>query len=146
MLRKIQLCLWNYPEEAKPISMVVIQCTQSGCSWKSADRSEAFATVLAAELSNHTAVSHNSSNDQQNSGSSKKIPSIERPKIANGSTEETWSVFLKKWQLFKSGTNMAASEFKQPPVSVLCRLTRGWPATWFYQYNECYGRRTTLCH
>ena len=90
--------------------MVVIRCTQGGCSWESADRTEAFAPVLAAELSNHTAVSHNSSNDQQNSGSSKKIPSIERPKIANGSTEETWSVFLKKWQLFKSGTKIAASE------------------------------------
>ena len=81
--------------------MVVIRCTQDGCSWESADRNEAFATVLAAELSNHTAVSHNSSNDRQNSGSNKKIPSIERPKIANGSTEETWSVFLKEMATFQ---------------------------------------------
>ena len=38
--------------------MVVIECTAAGCGWKSADRPEDFAAVLAAELANHTAVKH----------------------------------------------------------------------------------------
>ena len=38
--------------------MVVIECTAAGCGWKSADRPEPFAAVLAAELANHTAVAH----------------------------------------------------------------------------------------
>ena len=92
--------------------MVVIKCTKEDCDWASVDRDEkTLAAVLAAELANHTAVSHGAKPiSQSNSGGHRKVPSFERPKLDSGGTEETWSVFLKKWNLFKSGTNIQNSE------------------------------------
>ena len=90
--------------------MVVIRCTKTDCDWASENRNETLAAVLAAELANHTAVSHGGQSSQSNSVGNRKTPSFERPKIDIGGTEESWSVFLKKWDLFKSGTNIQNSE------------------------------------
>ena len=91
--------------------MVVLQCSKEDCDWKTPDREASLAAVLAAELSNHTAVAHarpTAPND--NESMNKKCPAIERPKISAGGTEESWSVFLKKWDLFKSGSKIQASQ------------------------------------
>ena len=90
--------------------MVVIQCSKDDCDWKTPDRDEALAAVLAAELSNHTAVAHSKQAAESTDGGSKKTPAIERPKISTGGTEESWSVFLKKWELFKSGSKIQGSQ------------------------------------
>ena len=91
--------------------MVVISCSKPGCGWRTEDRNEALAAVLAAELSNHTAVSHTPAAPPEGTSDTtvKKSPAIDRPKISVGGTEETWSIFLKKWELFKSGSKIHAA-------------------------------------
>ena len=90
--------------------MVVIQCSKEDCQWETPDRDEALAVVLAAELANHTAVAHSKQTVEPADGGTKKTPAIERPKISAGGTEESWSVFLKKWELFKSGSKIQESQ------------------------------------
>ena len=96
----------------KQSRMVVISCTKPGCEWSTEDRDEALAAILAAELSNHTAVSHTpAAAVEENSDSAvKKSPAINRPKISVGGTEETWAIFLKKWELFKSGSKIPTTQ------------------------------------
>ena len=65
--------------------MVVLQCSKEDCDWKTPDRDATLAAVLAAELSNHTAVAHarpNAPSDHEYVN--KKCPAIERPKISAG--------------------------------------------------------------
>ena len=90
--------------------MVVLRCSKDDCDWKTPNREESLAVVLAAELSNHTAVAHSKPAAEPTDGGSKKTPAIERPKISTGGTEESWSVFLKKWELFKSGSKIQGSQ------------------------------------
>ena len=90
--------------------MVVISCSKEGCDWKTVDRDEALAAVLAAELSNHTVVAHAPNSEKDPDANVKKSPAIDRPKISTGSTEESWAVFLKKWELFKNGSKISKSQ------------------------------------
>ena len=75
--------------------MVVIECT-AGCGWSSADRSEAFAAVLAAELANHTAVAHAAAAPvpAATPASQPKIR-LDPPKIATGTSAEDWESFKR---------------------------------------------------
>ena len=59
------------------------------------ERDPSLVAVLAAELSNHTAIAPAAFRQRD------RI--IERTKINAAGTEGSWSVFLKKWDLFKSG-------------------------------------------
>ena len=90
--------------------MVVVKCSHEDCDWETPDRTEALAAVLAAELANHTAVKHCKQGGSSGDDASKKTPAIERPKISAGGTEESWAVFLKKWELFKSGSKIQQSQ------------------------------------
>ena len=85
--------------------MVVISCTQEACGWKTPDREAGLAAVLAAELANHTAIAHAAAAPAPVAAGhdTRKAPSIDRPKIAEGGTEETWSMFTQKWEIFKAG-------------------------------------------
>jgi len=38
--------------------MVIVKCSHPSCEWKTEDRPESLAVVLAAELNNHTSVTH----------------------------------------------------------------------------------------
>ena len=42
-----------------------------------------------------------------------KPPKIDRPKIGKGISEETWNVFLSKWEMFKDGTALTGKETTQ---------------------------------
>ena len=89
--------------------MVQVRCDHPGCGWASADRAVELAAVLAAELQNHTsthaapaapaAPAANPAAGHNN----RKPPPIERPKIQSGGTEEDWSMFQQKWEMFKTG-------------------------------------------
>ncbi len=83
--------------------MVVIECT-AGCGWSSADRSEAFAAVLAAELANHTAVAHAAAAPvpAATPASQPKIR-LDPPKIATGTSAEDWESFKRLWSAYRSG-------------------------------------------
>ena len=92
--------------------MVVINCTKDDCDWKTEDRDPSMAMVLAAELQNHTAVSHPAPAPATgpNDDTGRKAPPIERPKVAAGGTEESWSMFVKKWDMFKAGSKIPAAQ------------------------------------
>ena len=75
------------------------------------------------------------------STSSKKTPSIERPKIAAGGTEESWSMFIQKWTIFKSGSNIPTEQlhhqlFQCCDESLGEDLLRGFPAVTGPDVNE----------
>ena len=92
--------------------MVQVRCDHPGCGWASADRAVELAAVLAAELQNHTsthaapaapaAPAANPAAGHNN----RKPPPIERPKIQSGGTEEDWSMFQQKWEMFKTGSTI----------------------------------------
>ena len=92
--------------------MVVISCTKEDCPWKTTDRDASLAAVLAAELQNHTAVSHPAPAlaTGPNDDTGRKAPPIERPKVAAGGTEESWSMFVKKWDMFKAGSKIPPAQ------------------------------------
>ena len=72
--------------------MVILQCSKEDCDWKTPNRDASLAAVLAAELSNHTAVAHaGPTAPHDNDSVTKKCPTIERPKISAGGTEESCS-------------------------------------------------------
>ena len=86
--------------------MVVISCTKEDCNWKTTDRDASLATVLAAELQNHTAVSHPAPAPATgpNDNTGRKAPPI-----------ELWLMFVKKWDMFKAGS-------KIPPAKLTNQL------------------------
>ena len=91
--------------------MVVINCTKDDCDWKTEDREPSMAMVLAAELQNHTSVSHQAPAPAAgHDDTGRKAPPIERPKVAAGGTEESWSMFVKKWDMFKAGSKIPAAQ------------------------------------
>ena len=64
------------------------------------ERDPSLVAVLAAELSNHIAIGPAGPSA---SAFRQRDRIIERTKINAAGTEGSWSVFLKKWDLFKSG-------------------------------------------
>ena len=68
----------------------------------STDNVEAIAA--AAQLNIHALIH---CQDGSGPGSTKqKPPKIECPVVSRGSTEEEWHTFLKRWNLFKQGTDI----------------------------------------
>ena len=81
--------------------MPEIGCPFPGCDYTTDDVDGA----LAIALLNIHALTH--SQGASTAGSSKqKPPKIERPVLSRGTTEEEWSTFLKRWKLFKQGTDI----------------------------------------
>ena len=87
--------------------MVVIECT-AACGWKTADRTEAFAAVLAAELANHTAVAHPAAT------AAPAAPpfniKIELPKITSGISARSWATKLREWDEYKLIKNIPTNQ------------------------------------
>ena len=91
--------------------MVVIQCT-AGCGWSSADRTEAFAAVLAAKLANHTAVAHTAAAATPAAPPASQQPRIrlDPPKITTGTSAEDWESFKRLWSAYQSGMSIPAEQ------------------------------------
>ena len=97
---------WKLERYQTIAKMVVISCTKEDCNWKTTDRDASLATVLAAELQNHTAVSHPAPAPATgpNDNTGRKAPPI-----------ELWLMFVKKWDMFKAGS-------KIPPAKLTNQL------------------------
>ena len=74
-------------------------CPLPDCTYTTDDVSNA---VAAALLNIHVLV-HTQATKQ-------KPPKVDRPTISRGSTEEDWDTFLKKWDLFKKGTDIPTGQ------------------------------------
>lgn len=79
--------------------MPVISCPFPDCDYSSDD---VDAIAGAAQLNIH-ALTH--SNIRPTS-TKQKPPKIDRPRLSRGTTEEEWCMFVKRWNLFKRGTDI----------------------------------------
>ena len=81
--------------------MVVVECSVPGCEFKTSDVSEPLAIAL---LGNHS-LAHQSSM-AQSTPAALRGPKLERPKINVGVSIEDWNVFLRRWEVFRTGSNI----------------------------------------
>ena len=83
------------------MATIEIRCPIVGCGYSTGNVSEAVAVVL---LSTH-AIAHSqprpTSSTNVHSG-----PKLDRPKVGLGLSMEQWNLFTRKWDLFKSGSNI----------------------------------------
>ena len=77
-----------------------IPCPIAGCEYSTRSVPEAVAVVL---LSTH-AISHTASSNASNVRSG---PKLDRPKVELGISMEQWNLFVRKWNVFKTGSNIA---------------------------------------
>ncbi len=77
---------------------MIVQCSVPDCPFRTEDVSENLAIAL---LTNHghahtaTAATH-----------ALRGPKLERPKVDIGVTLEEWNVFVRRWNVFKSGSGI----------------------------------------
>ena len=94
--------------------MVVITCSFPGCCWETADRGEAFATVLAAELNNHTAGAHvaAAAPAAAPAGAARpehtrtSVPKPARPVMKEDANDQDWMCFKYEWGQYKSAAGL----------------------------------------
>ena len=86
-----------------PAMAVEFRCEFPGCTVvKSADSEE---TALGLLQLHQTNVHSNATQKQ-------RPPKVDRPQIAGGATAEEWATFNRRWETFKSATDMSQAETK----------------------------------
>ena len=78
--------------------MPVISCPFPDCRYTTDDID---AVVAAAQLNIHALTHRNTP-----AATKQKPPKIDRPHLTRGTTEEEWNTFVKRWNLFKQGTDI----------------------------------------
>ncbi len=85
--------------------MPVYNCPVPNCTFATEDVADAVAAVFLILHNNFhkgptpAPVQHR-----------KKVPQLDRPRIAGGSTEETWNTFSARWTMFKNGHELTDVE------------------------------------
>ena len=84
--------------------MVVINCSDPNCNFATPDRDAALAAVLAAELANHTAVSHAAAVQAAPAAPGARQPKIklDPPKITTGTSAEDWESLKRLWSAYRN--------------------------------------------
>ena len=84
--------------------MVVVTCSVPDCDFQTADVSEQLAIAL---LSNHGLAHQTPSlTPATNSAPIPRGPKLERPKVDVGITDEQWNIFLRRWEVFRTGSGI----------------------------------------
>ena len=84
-----------------------IKCSFPGCTYETAEVSEAMALKLL-DIHGH---SHAAAPTAPVAATPKqRAPKIDRPKISCGSSEETWNTFSTRWTMFKRSNNLSPDE------------------------------------
>ena len=91
--------------------MVVVQCSVPQCEFKTEDISEYLAIAL---LQNHgfahqvlsTVPAPSASNEATQAQATQHGPKLERPKVDIGVSEEEWNIFLRRWEVFRTGSGI----------------------------------------
>ena len=83
--------------------VVEFMCEHPGCTVTKCADSEAIALGL---LQLHQTNAHSSAGHKQ------RPPKVDRPRIAGGATAEEWATFRRRWDTFKSATDMTDAEMK----------------------------------
>ena len=85
--------------------MPVYNCPVPNCTFATEDVADAVAAALL--------VLHNNAHTTRTPAPAhhkKKAPQLDRPRIASGSTEETWNTFSTRWTMFKNGHELTDME------------------------------------
>lgn len=84
--------------------MVVVECSVPQCDFKTNDVSEALAIAL---LSNH-GLAHQNTVPAVSTQPAPTFqgPKLERPKIDVGVSTEDWNVFVRRWEVFRTGSGI----------------------------------------
>ncbi|CAB4035906.1 Hypothetical predicted protein [Paramuricea clavata] len=84
--------------------MVVVECSVPQCDFKTNDVSEALAIAL---LSNH-GLAHQNTVPAVSTQPAPTFqgPKLERPKIDVGVSIEDWNVFVRRWEVFRTGSGI----------------------------------------
>ena len=99
--------------------MPVHRCPYPDCTYATEDVSDALAVeYFAIHRSAHAAPAATATQLKQ------KPPKIDRPTIADGSSEEVWNAFKTRWTMFKGGTQLTAEETLQQ-LFECCEKTLG---------------------
>ena len=89
---------------------VSFTCEFPGCGTTKTAES---GTVALGLMQLHQANAHSNTNAQK-----QRPPKMDRPKISRGSSAEEWATFLRRWEMFKSGTvSMTDTETKCQLIS-----------------------------
>ena len=83
--------------------MVVVGCSVPSCEFKTQDVSEALAIAM---LQNHGLAHQNTTVAGPTQTPSVRAPSLDRPKIDVGVSTEEWNVFVRRWKVFRTGSNI----------------------------------------
>ena len=81
--------------------MVVVECSVPGCEFVTSDVSE---QLVIAILENH-ALAH-TSQQAPTAPSLVRGPKLVRPTINIGVSIEEWNIFLRRWEVFRSGSGI----------------------------------------
>ena len=88
--------------------MVITAYTVPGCRWETADRGYAFATVLAAELNNHTTRVHAAAAAAPAHGQVRldrtSVKRPERPVMKEDTCDQEWKNFSFEWGNYKTAS------------------------------------------
>ena len=80
--------------------MVIVACPLQGCSFVTDDLDASIvAVLLQIHASSHSAENVNSM----------KGPKLDRPRIDVGADQEMWNSFLRRWENFRTGSNIRDS-------------------------------------
>jgi len=84
--------------------MVIVSCSVNGCQFRTEDVSEALAIAL---LTNHGLAHQSTQSPAGGRSSSTNLgPKLERPKIDIGVSIEEWNIFVRRWEVFKCGSQI----------------------------------------
>ena len=81
-----------------PPTMVIVKCPASGCPFRTDDLS----SEIVVSLLNIHALEHSRPQIQAS-----RCPKLNRPTIDVGVDEETWNVFVRRWETFKLGSDIS---------------------------------------
>ena len=84
--------------------MVKVKCSVPNCQFETDDASEA---LVIAMLANH-GLAHQNSQPVSTAQApvAPRGPKLERPKVDIGVTTEGWNVFVRRWDVFRSGSGI----------------------------------------
>ena len=91
--------------------MPVVPCPAEGCNFQTED----FEASIAVELLKIHALSHTATQAAPGAAATthvdrQKPPKLYRPSISRGTTEEEWSIIIRKWSIYKTTTNIPADQ------------------------------------
>lgn len=86
--------------------MVVVGCSVPACDFKTPDVSDELAIAL---LQNHNLAHQNNQPTTSGTAPTQNIraPSLDRPKVDVGVSTEEWNVFVRRWNVFRTGSGIS---------------------------------------